>query len=193
MGLPRRRKMLAADEELANRIVEMAKRRGATVFQTVNFILEEALRAEEMGVSLREVVDKRWMLERARRLGLVFAPERLLYEMVDLAYTRVKRRVSKIWFEVGKWYGEYFSDKEAPLKVLEEAMELLTFGSSYYSLKDEGDRISLSIVGDRFTEGYTEALSLFIEGVFKALGYEATSKEVSRGAIHYRFGRRDRP
>lgn len=187
--MPRRRKMLAADEELANKIVEMAKRRGATVFQTVNLILEQALRAEEMGTSLREVVDKRWMLEKARGLGLVFAPERLLYEMVDLAYNRARKRASKMWFEVGQWYGEYFSDKDEPLKAVEEALELLTFGNSYYSLRDDGDAVSLSIVGDRFTEGYTEALSLFIEGVFKALGYEADSREVSRGAIHYRFGR----
>ena len=187
--MPRRRKMLAADEELANKIVEMAKRRGATVFQTVNLILEQALRAEEMAISLQEVVDKRWMLEKARGLGLVFAPERLLYEMVDLAYRRAKKRASKIWFEVGRWYGAYFSDKEEPLSALEKALELLTFGNSYYSLRDEGDAISLSLVGDRFTEGYTEALSLFLEGVFKALGYEAASKEVSKGAIHYRFGR----
>lgn len=181
--------MLAADEELANRIVEMARRRGATVFQTVNLILEQALRVEEMGISLREVVDKRWMLERARGLGLVLAPERLLYEMVDLAYTRARKKSSKMWFEVGCWYGEYFSDKEEPLRALEEVMELLTFGNSHYSLKEEGDHISLSLVGDRFTEGYTEALSLFLEGVFNALGYEASSKEVSRGVIHYRFSR----
>ena len=64
--------MLAADESIANKIVEMAKRRELTVYQTVNDVLEQAVRADEMGLSLIEVVDEREMLEKAKKMGFTF-------------------------------------------------------------------------------------------------------------------------
>jgi hypothetical protein len=78
-----RRKMLAADESIANRVAEMAKRRERTVYQTVNNILELALKADQMGLALEEVIDNREMLERAKSMGLTFTMERLLYQMTD--------------------------------------------------------------------------------------------------------------
>jgi len=45
--------MLAADEDIANKIVEMAKRREWTVYQTLNEILEQALRVDGMGLYWR--------------------------------------------------------------------------------------------------------------------------------------------
>ncbi len=48
-----RRKMLAAQEDIANRIVDLAQRKDMTVYQTVNDILEQALRVEELGMSLQ--------------------------------------------------------------------------------------------------------------------------------------------
>ena len=47
-----RRKMLAADETLANRVVDIAKRREQTAYQTVNKILEQAIKADSMGLAL---------------------------------------------------------------------------------------------------------------------------------------------
>lgn len=185
------RKMLAAEEEIANRVVEMAKRRGATVFQTVNDILEQALRADGMGLVLKEVLDRRGMLERAREMGVTFTVERLLYEVVDLAHDRAKNRLSQMWLETGRWYGKYFSNKsEDGLTALRGAMELLTFGTSEFALEEgRGGVVSVSCVGERFTPGFTNVFSLFMEGVFEALGYRPVAKEVSKGIIRLRFER----
>ena len=64
--------MLAAEEDLANKVAELAEKRGLTVYQTVNDILEQAIRAEKQGLNLKEVVDRRGDMERAREMGLTW-------------------------------------------------------------------------------------------------------------------------
>jgi len=96
--------MLAAQEDIANRIVELAKRKDMTVYQTVNDILEQALRVEELGMSLGQVVDERWMLERAQETGFTFTIEQLLYRIVDEAFDSNREKLTEIWREMGHWY-----------------------------------------------------------------------------------------
>jgi hypothetical protein len=177
--------MLAADEELANRVVELAKRRGVTVFQTVNEILEQALRVEEEGLRLREIVEERGIIERARRLGFTFTVERLLYMVAELAYERAGEQASQMWLEMGRWYGKYLtSSGKDNLKVFREALELLTFGPPEFEVKEgRGGQVSVSLVGEMYTHGYLSLLSLFIEGVLDAFGYRVKSREVSKGLM----------
>lgn len=184
-----RRKMLAADEDIANKIVEMAKRREWTVYQTVNEILEQALRADGMGFFLADVVDEREMIEKAKKMGFTFAVENLLYDVVDMAYTKDKKRLSEMWLEVGRWYGKFFSSRaDDGVDAFTEAMGLLTLGNSVFKIeKGRGNSVSVSCVGEGFTPGFTEVYSLFMEGVFEALGMELVNKENSDGIIRLRF------
>lgn len=184
-----RRKMLAADEDIANKIVEMAKQRESTVYQTVNDILEQAIRVNQMGLILDNVVKDREMLEKAKKMGFTFAIGELLYDVVDVAYSHAKTQLSEMWLETGRWYGKYFSGKsDDGVNAFEEAMNLLTLGTSVFTLeRGKGDGISVSCVGERFTPGFTEVYSLFMEGVFDALGLKLVGKENSKGIIRLRF------
>ena len=183
------RKMLAADEQLANKIAEMAKRRELTVYQTVNDILEQALRVEQMGLSLHDVVDEREMLEKAKRMGFTFTVEKLLYEVVDLAHNHSKKQLSDMWYETGRWYGKYFSGRsDDGIDAFKEAMGLLTLGNSVFTIEtSKSDGVTVSCVGERFTPGFTEVYSLFMEGVFDTFGLELKEKENSKGIIRLRF------
>lgn len=181
--------MLAADEDLANKIVEIAKRRGLTVYQTVNDLLEQALRVEQMGLMLSDVVDDREMLERAKGMGFTFTIEELLYDVVDVAYSHAKKQLSDMWLDMGRWYGKYFSGKsEDGVEAFEEAMSLLTLGTSVFNIeRGKKGGVSVSCVGERFTPGFTDLYSLFIEGVFDALGFQLVEKENHKGIIRLRF------
>ena len=95
--------MLAAREDIANRIVELATRKDMTVYQTVNDILEQALRVEELGLTMSQVVDERWMLERAKETGFTFTIEHLQYLVVDAAFEENKK----------KWEAELDAEKKA--------------------------------------------------------------------------------
>jgi hypothetical protein len=187
--LSTRRKMLAADEDIANKIVEMAKRREWTVYQTLNEILEQALRVDGMGLYLADVVDEREMLEKAKKMGFTFTVESLLYDVVDMAYKKDKKRLSDMWLEVGRWYGKFFSSRsDDGVNAFAEAMNLLALGNSVFKIeKGRGSSVSVSCVSERFTPGFTEVYSLFMEGVFEALGMDLVNKENSDGIIRLRF------
>ncbi|MFP3952445.1 MAG: hypothetical protein ACLFVP_09945 [Candidatus Bathyarchaeia archaeon] len=186
-----RRKMLAAKEEIANDIVDLANEKDLTVYQTVNDILTQALRVEGMGLTLKEVVDERWMLERAREIGLTFIIEHLLYQIVDEAYTQDPEAAKKLWVDIGHWYGKYFQSKsENPIESFAETMELLTFGISEFILEKEEDDIAISCIGERYTEGYTELFSLFIENALEIMGYDLVEKDTSKGIIRLKLKNR---
>ena len=140
--------MLAAQEDIANRIVELAQRKDMTVYQTVNDILEQALRVEELGMSLRQVVDERWMLERAQETGFTFTIEQLLYRIVDEAYDSDNVKYAEIWREMGHWYGKYYQAKhDDPMDAFREALELFTLGTSEYNLENSNRNLTFSFIG----------------------------------------------
>jgi len=184
-----RRKMLAADEAIANRVAEMAKRRERTVYQTVNNILELALKADQMGLALEEVIDNREMLERAKAMGLTFTMERLLYQMTDLAYDKSKKSLSELWMETGRWYGKYFSNNnKGGLEAFKEAMTLLTLGNPVFTMENSRNgNIKVTCVGENYSEGFTELQGLFIEGALDSLGYRLADKENSKGILRLNF------
>jgi ribosomal protein L18 len=180
--------MLAAEEDIANKIVELAKKKDLTVYQTLNDILTQVLRLEEMGLTLQEVVEERWMLERAQEIGLTFTVEHLLYQIADSSYSQDLEEASTMWSELGYWYGKYFEGKNKdPVKAFSEAMELLTFGISDFSLNKIKDDIVVSCLGERYTPGFTELFSLFIENAIKVFGYNLTEKDTSRGIIRIKL------
>jgi hypothetical protein len=181
--------MLAADEALANRIVEVAKRKDSTVYRTVNEILEQALRADAMGLILSDIIDNREKLEKAREMGFTLTVERLLYDVVDLANDKAGKELEELWLETGRWYGRYFTDRDGdPIDDFREAMSLLTLGNPVSSIEKMRDgKLSVSCVGELYTEGYTEMYSLFIQGVMETLGWEQVETMNSEGIIRLTF------
>jgi len=184
-----RRKMLAADEDIANKIVEIAKRRGSTVYGTLNEILQQALRADEMGLNLNYVIENREKMETAKGMGFTFTIEKLLYEMVGLAHDKAGEELAEIWLETGKWYGRYFADKGGDtIDSFRKAMELLSLGNPVTSIeKQNGGRLIVSCVGELYTDGFTEMHGLFIRGVLETFGWELDETENSKGMIRLTF------
>jgi len=185
-----KRKMLAAEEELANKVAELAERRGLTVYQTVNDILEQALRAEAGGMSLKEAVDRRREIDRAHEMGLTFTVEPLYYQLVNLAYNRDKEKVVDLWREMGLWYGKYFKNRsDEPVKSLMDALGFLTQGSQFSVERGKGEELTVNCVSERFTAGYTLAFSAFIKSAMQVLSFKVLENEGSRGIIKIKFAK----
>ena len=179
--------MLAAEEDLANKVTELAERRGLTIYQTVNDILEQALRAEEQGINLKEAVDRRSDMDRAREMGLTFTVEHLYYQVVETAYGKDKEKIKDLWRDMGFWYGKYFKGKSKdPIKELLDALVFLTHGSQF-STEGKGGELILSCINERYTRGYTEVFATFIEAAFQVLGYKTVENEASRGIIRIKL------
>jgi hypothetical protein len=182
--------MLAAQEDIASKIVDLAQKKNMTVYQTVNDILEQALRVEELGLPLQQVIDEREMLERAKETGVTFTIEHLFYEAMEIAYQENPEEIKELWREIGKWYGNLFKMKfEDPLKALEDALQLLTLGTPEYSIELSKIWINISLVGEKFTKGYSELFGIFIAEIMSIFGYPLYENEIEKGLIRLRFRR----
>jgi len=180
--------MLAAEEDIANRVAELANKRGLTVYQTVNDILEQVLRAEEMGVNLKESLDQHDAMQRARELGLTFTVEHLYYQVVDACQESDGTKITDLYRDMGFWYGKYFKTRSTdPLRALNDALAFLTMGSELTVEKARGDTITVSCVSEKFSRGYTEVFATFIEAAYSVIGYKTEERETSRGIIRLRL------
>lgn len=183
-----RRKLLAAREDLAERIAEIASRRRWTLYEFVNELLEEAIRADEMGVSLREVIEERGILRDARNSGFLLVPARLWYDMIDRAYAELDRGwMGDLWYECGQWYGKFYGD----LRKFSESLKRLFWDLSEFDPSFEGDILHVRCILLNLSLPYAELFSRFIEGALEPLGYKLVSRDVSKGAVSLRFTRRE--
>jgi len=178
-----RRKMLAARVDLADKISEIAARRG-TLYDYVNDVLEQAVRAESLGLTLKEVLDDRWVIQDARDAGFAIVPEKVFYEVTEDAYDRLgKRKMTSLWYEIGQWYGKYYED----LGRFEGSVRRFFWDISEFKISEDDEKLVLTCLGSKFSEAYTELFSKFLEGALNALGYSLDGGEVSKGIISLRF------
>lgn len=188
-----KRKTFVAREDLMNRLREMAKLRGYTLYGMINEVFELAVKAEDAGVSLRSAVEGREVLKKARETGFILGLESLWYEMAELAYQKAKTQALKSWFEAGVWLAKRYatSEIEDPIKAFAEDLEAFTWNAPEFSLERTGREVSVRIISPKFPESYTLLFEAFLEGALKAFGYEIMDKEVAMGTIRLKAVRKE--
>ncbi|MEM2987696.1 MAG: hypothetical protein QXK26_01475 [Candidatus Bathyarchaeia archaeon] len=185
-----KRKMLAAREDLVNEVIEVASRRGFTLYALTNEALQRVIEADRMGLSLSEVADGCKVLDAAKRGGFVLVPEMLLYEVLEKAYKETKDWMIKVWAESGEWFGKYYSFKnpENNIEILRRDICSLFWNVGEFNInKNENGGFSVKCVGSRFPESYAAFLSAFLEGAFNALGYRCVEKHFAKGFVNLKF------
>ncbi|MHA1631789.1 MAG: hypothetical protein ACTSXC_03125 [Candidatus Freyarchaeota archaeon] len=187
-----KRKMLAADERLAKQMVKMAEEKGQTLYSLVNEVLEQAVKAHDMGLTLKRIVDERGVVEAVKDAGFILTVKTLWLDMVERAFNAGnKRSMLEKWRETGRWYGKYFMVKkpENPVEGFKDTVRNLMWGASEFSLEVDGDGGEVRCISRDFTLSYTELFSAFLEGALEALGYERVEGDVSKGVIRMKFRR----
>ncbi|MEM0313036.1 MAG: hypothetical protein QXQ41_00580 [Candidatus Bathyarchaeia archaeon] len=180
-----KRKTFVARADLLDRLSMVAGARGYSLYALVNEVFELVLKAEDLGVDLRRVFDERGVLENAKRAGFVLGLESLWYSLADLAYERAKNRALKEWFDAGVWFAKRYvtGGLADPLEALRHDLEAFMWNASQFSMDMASGRVSIRVLGPRFSEGYTFLLSAFLEGMLSGLGFETVEREVFKGNI----------
>jgi len=178
-----RRKMLAAREDLVDKVSEIARDRG-TLYDYVNETLEEAIRANSLGLLLKEIIDERWVLESAKDAGFTLVSERLWYDLVERAYQHWgKRWMKDLWYETGQWYGRYYGD----LNKFRDVIKSIVWDLSEFEITSEDGALIVRCISPKFSPSYSDLFSKFLEGALKVFGYELTGGDVLKGVINLRF------
>ena len=187
-----RRKTFAAREDLIERASEVAKQKGFSCYAFLNETLELTLQAEEMGVSLRSLIEERGLLKAAKEASFVLGLESLWYEMADIAFEKAKHNTSNAWVEAGAWLAKRYvsSGIKDPFLAFKSDLEAFTWNASELDVESEKNIVSIRIISPKFSESYTFLLAAFLESALKTLGYTKFNKDVTRGTIRMKAHRR---
>jgi len=180
-----RRKMLAAREDLADKLSKMASSRGFTLFSMMNNLLELAVSVDAMGISLEEAVDSYQMIKSVRNASFILVLESLMYDTAEMAYQKSKDKALKTWFDAGVWIGTQYASRgaEDPFIAIRRDLKAFSWNTPEFTLERKENEASVRVLSPRFSESYTLLFNRFLEGILEAFGYGVTYKEVGRGNI----------
>ena len=180
-----RRKTFVAREDLLDRMSELAKTQGSSLFDLVNDLFELAIVADNLNFSLKRVVEARKVLEMAKCAGFVLCLERLWYEMADIAYKNDKDDALKSWYNSGVWFASRYVMVGGSFSFAQFRADLLVFtwNAPEFDFKLVGDKVFVKVTSPRFTEAYTFLFASFLVGALGRFGYQLDNKSISRGII----------
>ena len=180
-----RRKMLAAREDLADKLSATASSKGFTISGMVNNLLELAISVEAMGISLDEAVDNYKIIKAVRNASFTLVLESLLYDTSEIAYQRAKDKTLKTWFDAGVWVGTQYLSRgaEDPFMAVKRDLKAFSWNMPEFKMEKVENEASIRVLSPRFSESYTLLFTRFLEGILEAFGYGVTYKEVGRGNI----------
>ena len=187
------RKTFAAREDLIKRAGEVAKKKGFSFYAFMNEILQLTLQAEEMGVSLRSLIEERGLLKAAKEASFVLGLESLWYEMADIACEKAKRKTLNSWVEAGAWLAKRYvsSGVKDPFQAFKSDLQAFTWNVSELDVEENKDAVSIRIISPKFSESYTFLLSAFLESALTTFGYSRFNKDVTRGTIRMKGIRKE--
>lgn len=178
-----KRKMLAAREDLVDKASEIARERG-TLYDYVNETLQEAIRANTLRLSLKEIIDEHLTVEVAKDTGFTLVPERLWFDTVERAYQRLgKHWMKALWYETGQWYGRYCGD----LDRFKDVMKRIMWGLSEFEISFDNGDLVVRCISSKFSHSYSDLFSSFLEGALNVLGYDFAGGDILKGVINLRF------
>ncbi len=179
------RKMLAARDDLADKVGKIAERRGFTLFGMLNELLELAIKVDGMGISLKEAVDSYELAREVKDASFTLVLESLLYDTANIAYEKATEKTLRLWNDAGVWIAQRYLARgvEDPLVEFEQELKVFAWNIANVSVERAGNKFSLQILSPRFSQSYTELYNSYLKGVVTGLGYKITFNELGKGNI----------
>jgi len=185
---------LAVQGDLATDIMQIANRKGMTVYNYTNEVFEQAIKAESMNRSLGDIVEVFRLLEIERDSGAMFAMKDTYLYMIERLYQQEKEELLKKAYGSGRWYGKYLQMKfngGEPFDMVEKLLNTCFWDSSEIRIVRNGEKVALNRLSPNDSIEYTEMTARFIEGIVNSFGYDTKNTDVSKGLISFEFGKND--
>jgi hypothetical protein len=178
-----KRKSFAAREDLLEKMNKVAKENELTLYGFVNEAFESTLKANDLGVNLRNLIDSRELLKVAKEKGYTLGLESLWYEMSEIAFNEAKTKSLQIWFDAGVWLAKRYvtDDIKDPFEEFKNDLIDFTWNVPELEVHKKDQKILVRVVSPRFSESYTSLFSSFLEGALETFGYTIENKEFARG------------
>jgi len=188
-GAPEDTKLIVVPSHLVDRLRAVAGRHGILLSSYTAEALEEAIRVEELGASLREAVDLYKLMQIQSGANAVHIGRSSLDYLIRELYPTKGEELRKIWYESGRWYGAYLRTKLKDDDVLGffEKVLLVSWDLDEVEIRNVDGEITLRCTSFTMSLESTELVISYISGAMSSLGYEELSKDYVRGIATVRY------
>ncbi len=187
----RARRFFAAEAEIGDAFVQMAQKKNLTLYNLLNDMLKKAVELDQAGISLQEAIREFRVLRTSQEIGFIAVPEKLWYETVEIAHRADPARTSNRFAEAGEWIGKYSLAKSGGQNQVEHLIQCLSPLTHYSSdFSSEGNEIvRLRCVDHQYSALYADSFATLLSRAFEKIGYQTSSRNVSKGMLLLSFRR----
>jgi len=187
------KKLIRVPSDIVAKLNEAANRAGRSFYDYTSEVLEQALRASELGRPLKEIMDFFELMSVQRNAGLTITFSELLNYLISMLYPKEEKALHERWYEAGVWYGTYLQVKFRNKRTLDIFTKLLSeswWEINEVNLSKEEEGFVLRCVSFTLSLEPTKLLMSFLEGVINSMEYEIVKKDCIRGMIILNFTER---
>lgn len=187
-GRGKGKRLIPIPEALLDGLMEASSKEGKPLNRYVEDALHQAVRIFKAGQDLTGMVRYFEILQSQKASGAVFTPLIVFDFLTKKAYTTDKENLLDVWFESGKWYGKYLTEKfDNPVQSLADLLQAARWDLNEVDVKKINGKIKFRCTSTALTNQGTELLLKFIEGALAGMEYEIVKSEFMKGLVLVEF------
>jgi hypothetical protein len=187
-GRSKGKRLIPIPEALLMGLMEASSKEGKPLNRYIEEALQQAIKVFETGQNLKGMVRYFEILQSQKASGAIFTPLTVFDFLTSKVYATDKEKLLDVWFESGKWYGKYLTEKfEDPVQALAELLQAARWDLNEVNVKEIDGKVKFRCASTALTKEGTELLLKFIEGALDGMKCETVKSEFMKGLVLVEF------
>ena len=187
-GQSKGKRLIPIPEALLKGLMDASSKDGKTLNGYIEEALQQAVKVFQSGQNLNGMVHYFEILQSQKASGAIFMPLTVFDFLIHKVYATDKDQLLDTWFESGKWYGKYITEKfENPVQALADLLQAARWDLNEVNVKKIDGKIKLRCTSTSLTKEGTELLLKFISGALDGMAYKILNNEFMKGLILVEF------
>lgn len=182
------KRLIPVPESLLNGLMDASSKEGITLNSYIEDALKQAVRVFESGQNLKGMVRYFEILQSQKASGAIFTPLTVFDFMTSKVFESDKEALLKAWFESGKWYGKYISEKFSDsVRALADLLKAARWDLNEVNVNKLDGNFKLRCTSTALSKEGTELLMQFVEGAMDGMGCKIIKSEYIKGLVLVEF------
>ena len=187
-GRSKGKRLIPIPETLLRGLMEASSKEGKPLNRYIEEALQQAVKVFEAGQNLKGMVRYFEILQSQKASGAIFTPLTVFDFLTSKVYATDKEKLLDVWFESGKWYGKYLTEKfEDPVQALADLLQAARWDLNEVNVKEIDGKVKFRCTSTALTKEGTELLLKFIEGALDGMECETVKSEFMKGLVLIEF------
>ena len=187
-GRSKGKRLIPIPESLLKGLMDAASKEGKPLNGYIEEALQQAVKVFESGQNLKGMVHFFEILQSQKASGAIFTPLTVFDYLTDKVYVADKDKLLEVWFESGKWYGKYITEKfQESVEALADLLKATRWDLNEVNVTNIDGKLKIRCTSTALTKEGTDMLLKFIEGALEGMDCKTLKKEFMKGLILIEF------